>query len=99
MQNITANVPCIHFVPFNEHNDYINITSPEKGWCSAAVGRQNGNNFLHMAQICFNYGTVLHEILHKLGLWHEMSRPDRDKHVYVDVTEIKEGGLYFELSF
>lgn len=36
-------------------------------------------------------GTILHEILHALGLYHEISRTDREQHVYINWDNIQEG--------
>ena len=38
-----------------------------------------------------NVGTVVHEMLHAAGFWHEQSRPDRDDHVRIQWANIKAG--------
>lgn len=35
--------------------------------------------------------TCTHEFGHTIGLYHEMQRPDRDEHVYIDFSNIKLG--------
>jgi len=37
---------------------------------------------------CLSLGTAIHEIGHALGMAHEQSRPDRERHVHVDLTNI-----------
>jgi hypothetical protein len=73
-------------------NNYILITrvnnqNQDLG-CSANVGRVHPNSqyphSLTLGTMCVNdKGTVLHELLHVLGFYHEQSREDRDDHVSI----------------
>ena len=52
--------------------------------CCSFVGFLNyGCQRVSIAQNCLNHATILHEIGHTIGFWHEQSRPDRDEHVSV----------------
>lgn len=52
--------------------------------CWSYLGRiGSGQTLSLVVPQCMDKGTVIHELLHALGFWHEHSRPDRDEHVQV----------------
>merc|ERR1711973_976476 len=51
--------------------------------CSSPVGRGRSGNSIRLARGCWRKGTVIHEIGHSIGLFHEQSRPDRDNYVTI----------------
>eukprot|EP00118_Oscarella_pearsei_P009655 m.56285 g.56285 ORF g.56285 m.56285 type:complete len:580 (+) comp34585_c0_seq1:1421-3160(+) len=66
---------------------YFNAT----GSCQSYVGRIGGNQTIHL-----KYGSsgsrrcsIIHEIGHAIGFWHEHTRPDRDEHVRINWNNIK----------
>lgn len=62
----------------------------DKDGCSSYVGRIGGRQRLWLADWA-TAGTVIHEILHAVGLEHEQSRPDRDDYIIVVDTNIIKG--------
>lgn len=81
---------CIKWRPkIAQDQDYVHFLSDEG--CYSRVGRAGGGQVLSLGRGCFHVGTVIHEMLHAVGFWHEQSRPDRDNFVSVQWQNIKRG--------
>jgi len=91
-QNIQAVIPkaiaeykkytCIRFKPRTHERAYIKFRPG--GGCSSPVGYRAGRvNTITLASGCYPIGTVMHEIGHSIGIYHEQSRPDRDTYVEI----------------
>ena len=59
--------------------------------CSSSIGRVRGRQFISIGRGCEGVGTVIHEIFHALGRWHEQGRPDRDQFVEIVLDNIRPG--------
>lgn len=59
---------------------------------SSYVGRKGGKQILLLSD--YNQGTIVHEICHALGMYHEQSRHDRDSHIKVLYENIEPGEEY-----
>lgn len=59
--------------------------------CYSNVGRRHGMQKVSIGSGCYRVGTPIHELMHVLGFFHEMARPDRDESVVIHWENIKEG--------
>ena len=55
---------CIEFVERTNEKDYILFV--DKGDCSSGIGYFTGLNNISINKACFNTGTIIHEVLHRL---------------------------------
>jgi len=58
--------------------------------CNSYVGRRSYGNRISLGSGCWRLGTVIHEIGHAIGLYHEQSRPDRDEYVTIKLENIQD---------
>ncbi|XP_069083682.1 astacin-like metalloendopeptidase [Pleurodeles waltl] len=89
MQEI-ATMTCVTFVPRLTERDYLNIVS-EKG-CWSTYGKQGGAQTTSLdAGSCLKQGTIQHELMHNLGLYHEHARKDRDTYINIMWQYVDQG--------
>ncbi|XP_077864896.1 meprin A subunit beta-like [Saccoglossus kowalevskii] len=77
---------CVRFQQRTTETDYIEFVK-ENG-CSSRVGRSGGKQVLSVDGGCEHKGTVIHEMMHAIGFWHEHSRNDRDDYVIVNLNNV-----------
>ncbi|XP_067936790.1 zinc metalloproteinase nas-15-like [Watersipora subatra] len=81
---------CIKFIPRTDEDNYINLEMLRNCWSELGrlgIGRQN----VSLGRQCFSHGTVMHELIHALGFYHEQSRADRDYYIDVLWDNVKKG--------
>lgn len=80
---------CLHFRHKKATDkDYI-IFVYEAG-CWSYVGKSGGQQKISVGPGCEFMGTIIHEIGHAVGFWHEQSRRDRDEYIRIMRENIQE---------
>ncbi|XP_071037525.1 astacin-like metalloprotease toxin 5 isoform X2 [Parasteatoda tepidariorum] len=80
---------CVKFVPRTTEREYVKIYKGEG--CFSAVGRDRESvqpQELSLAPGCLNIGTIIHELGHTIGFYHEQNRSDRDEFLIVHMNNI-----------
>jgi len=89
-----ANHTCITYRPRELADaDWVFIQNGANGTgCFSSVGKVGGRQTLNLEPRCVDrHGTIIHEMLHAIGFYHEQSRPDRDEYVTVVWDKIEVG--------
>ncbi|MDJ0786470.1 MAG: M12 family metallopeptidase [Myxococcota bacterium] len=79
----------LRFVERTNEDDFVAFV-PHDELCASHIGRKGGRQEIVLADDC-SRGTVIHEIAHAVGVFHEQSREDRDDHVVIHWGEIESG--------
>ncbi len=80
----------IQLVAHNGETDYVDFnfdSSNLSGACEAFEGRVGGEQVVGGSGSC-TVATILHEMGHTVGVWHEQTRPDRDTYVEVNYNAV-----------
>ncbi|EFO90523.1 CRE-NAS-5 protein [Caenorhabditis remanei] len=92
MEKIAQNT-CIRLIPRTNQPDYAEILNKKGQGCYASIGRFPGKNVVMLEsnddQSCIQEDTVIHELFHVIGLWHEHMRADRDAFINVMYKNIE----------
>ena len=94
LNHIAGKSAGVTFTPRTSQTSYL-VFAPHTSECSSYVGRQGNAQTINLTGGCAgSMGTVVHEALHALGLWHEQSRCDRDSYVIINSGNVSSGNLH-----
>ncbi|XP_054166074.1 zinc metalloproteinase nas-4-like [Oppia nitens] len=92
--NSFHNKTCVKFVLKQpQDTDYVLITSGQG--CSSPVGRQGKGQNVTLGDGCLQLHTIIHELMHSIGFFHEHQRYDRDIYIDIHRENIKRDVLCF----
>lgn len=80
---------CIQFKKRTNEKAYVLFRYSNR--CASYVGRIGGRQEIFLGPRCWFKGTVVHEIGHAIGFYHEQSRPDRDSYIKIKYENIRSG--------
>ena len=90
----------IKFVARTAQTDYVNFNfdaNNNSAQCEATLGRAGGEQQVGGSGGSSNpctITTILHEMGHTVGLWHEQARPDRNTYITVNYGNVVKGSFY-----
>lgn len=86
---------CLRFRAYNEKDsDYVVFQGNEAG-CWSSVGRQGKEQVINLQNPgCMKHGTIVHEMMHAVGFYHQQSSFDRDEYVKIIWSNIEKGIFY-----
>ncbi|KAK3703616.1 hypothetical protein QZH41_019160 [Actinostola sp. cb2023] len=83
---------CVRWIRRTAEQNWVKFVMAKK--CSSRVGKKywsEGFQEIHLSSDCKHKGTILHEMMHASGFWHEQSRPDRNQYVEIMWENIEKG--------
>ncbi|CAJ0594513.1 unnamed protein product [Cylicocyclus nassatus] len=79
---------CLSFYEYIHAPERIELKNDSGCW--SYVGNAHKIQTLSLGEGCETIGTAAHEIGHALGFFHSHGRHDRDEHIQIDETKVKE---------
>lgn len=62
--------------------------------CWSYVGRMGGSQTVSIGSGCERLATVVHEMMHAIGIYHQQSRTDRDGYITIETQNIDAGNFF-----